>query len=374
VSAALEEHHSYLSLAHRAELYHAAIVQALSPGDTVADLGCGFGVLGLYCLEAGASQVWGIDSTDAIDIAAQTTARMGYAERYNCLHERSFRAQLSEPVDLLICDHVGHFGLDYGIIAMLEDARRRLLKPGGRIIPQAIALQIAGVASPLARNKLDAWQREPVPPAYAWLASYAANTKHVVSFSPDDLATKPVALGRVDLATDSPAVLSFAASLEVTANGALDGLGGWFACELAPGVTMTNAPGAPERIDRSQVLLGFEVPLAVIAGDTIAVTVKFRHEDGILAWSAHNPRTDQRARQSTWASLPLSASARLGASTKAQQLSTAGRARAALLALIDGARTGSEIEAEMLRLHAALFPSEAELIRFTRDELARSTG
>jgi protein arginine N-methyltransferase 1 len=343
------------------------------PGDLVGDLGCGFGVLGLLCLEAGAAHVWGIDSSDAVDIAAETMARQGFADRYTCMRESTFRAELPEEVDLLICDHVGYFGVDYGIVAMMDDARSRMLKPGGRVIPQALDLRVVGIASTQARDALRAWEKDTVPAAYSWLSSYAANAKHDVTFSADELATQAVPLGTVDLTQDSPDVLSFAATLVAEADGALDGLGGWFSCELAPGVTMTNAPDAPDRIARSQVLLGFEEPLAVSTGDRIDVAVKIRHEDTIISWSAHNPRTGQRQRQSTFASLPMSTNARLAPSMQPASLSRAGQARAALLALVDGTRSGSEIEAEMLRAHGELFPSEAELVRFVRAELARST-
>lgn len=372
VSATLSEHYSYLSEPRRHEAYRAAIAQVLRPGDLVADLGCGFGVLGLMCLEAGAAHVYGIDSTEAIGIAAETMAREAYADRYSCIRESTFRAELPERVDLLICDHVGYFGVDYGIVAMLDDARRRMLKPGGRVIPQALELMIAGIASPQARTALDAWEQNSVPNAYSWLSTYAVNSKHDVTFSASELATRPVSLGVLDLTQDSPELLAFAATIFAEADGEIDSLGGWFSCRLASGVTMTNAPQAPDRIARSQVLLGFERPLAVLAGDSIDVTVKIRHDDAIISWTARNPRTGQCVRQSTFASLPMNAAAGLSPSPGPQILGKAGQARVALLGLVDGARSGSEIEAEMLSTHCDLFPSKAELVRFVRAELARS--
>ena len=213
MSGTLSEHYRYLSDPRRHELYQSAIEQIVRPGDLVADLGCGFGVLGLLCLEAGAAHVFGLDQTDAIDIAAETMAGAGFTERYTCIRKSTFRAELPEKVDVLICDHVGYLGIDYGIIAMIEDARHRFLKPGGRVIPQAIELRIAGVASKQARDTLQAWQSEIVPSAYSWLSSYAANAKHDVQFAVDELATEPVTLGSVDLERDNPEVLTFTARL-----------------------------------------------------------------------------------------------------------------------------------------------------------------
>ena len=367
----LSEHLAYLSEPGRHAAYTAAIAHELKPGDLVADLGCGFGVLGLLCLEAGAAHVWGIDRTDAIDIAAESLARQGHADRYTCIQETTFRAELPEKVDLLICDHVGCFGVDYGIVAMMDDARRRFLKPGGRVIPQILELKIAGIASSRVRDILRAWEDGSVPQAYSWLSALAVNSKTYIDLTPDELATAPVSLGKVDLTTDSPELLSFTATLSADADGALDGLGGWFACELAPGATMTNAPDAADRIKRLQVLLGFEVPLKVSKGDSIEVAIKIRHDDAIISWAARNPRTGQHLRQSTFASLPMSAQRRAKAPEGPLTLGKTDKARAALFALVDGSRTASEVEAEMLRTHADLFPSQAELVRFVRAELAR---
>jgi len=123
---ALEEHYGYLSDAVRREKFERAVARAVKPGDTVADVGCGFGIFGLMALDAGASHVWGVDRSDAIEIARETMRRNGLAGRFTCLRETSFEAELPEKVDVVICDHVGYFGFDYGIIRLLDDARRRL--------------------------------------------------------------------------------------------------------------------------------------------------------------------------------------------------------------------------------------------------------
>ena len=136
MSSVLSEHLGYLSLEGRFAIYERALEAVLTPGDRVADLGCGFGVLGLQALRAGAGHVFGIDHSDAIEIARETMAREGLSNRYATIADTSYHAELPERVDLVVCDHVGFFGIDYGIIEMLEDARRRLLRPGGHVMPR----------------------------------------------------------------------------------------------------------------------------------------------------------------------------------------------------------------------------------------------
>jgi len=370
---ALEEHFGYLSDAVRRERFEGAVAAAVNPVDTVVDIGCGFGILGLMCLDAGASHVWGIDRSEAIEIARETMRRIGLADRYTCLKETSFQAELPHKVDIVICDHVGYFGIDYGIIKLLDDARRRFLKPDGKVMPAQLILQVAAVQSPECRALAQAWASEPIRAEFRWLQEYGVNSKHPREFSKQELAAAPAELGRIDLRNDSPDLLAFTARLEIDRTCELDGLAGRFACEIFEGVWMTNSPLAEDRIKRAQVFLPFATPLAVRAGDTLEISISVRHEVELISWSARVKRTGQSARQSTWTSTILDPKDRIPAAKHIPHLSRAGEARRTLLELIDGTATSAEIEQAMLRRHADLFPSAEQATRFVRFELNQST-
>ena len=369
---ALDEHFNYLSDPVRLERFEAAVARAVRRGDRVADIGCGFGILGLLCLKAGAARVWGIDRTDAIEIARETMARSGFADRYTCIHDSSFRVDLPERAEVVICEHVGYFGFDYGIVRTLGDARRRFLKPGGKIIPGQIALQVAAAQSPECRKLAEAWASQPVPAEYHWLRDYGVNTRHPRDFAPDEFASPPAELGRIDLGADNPEQFSFKTRLEIARDAALDGLAGWFACEIADDVWMTNSPLADDRINRTQVFLPFASPLPVTAGDAIEVAVSIRHEDSLIAWTARVERTGQTARQSTWKSTILLPQDKVPAAKRIPHLTGIGAARKTLLELVDGDATYGEIAAAMQAAHPSLFPTGEEIARFVRMELARS--
>jgi predicted RNA methylase len=196
----LEEHLAYISDGKRLDCFKEAIGKIVRPGDFVVDLGCGFGVIGLMCLRAGAAQVWGIDRTPAIEIARESMARAGLGDRYICIRETSQRVALPELVDIVICDHVGYFGFDYGILATLDDARRRFLKPGGKVAPSCIKPMLAAVQSADLRKKAEARRADPVPLEYDWLREYGVNTMHAVQFQlkPEELLSAPATLGAID--------------------------------------------------------------------------------------------------------------------------------------------------------------------------------
>ncbi|MES2492325.1 MAG: 50S ribosomal protein L11 methyltransferase [Pseudomonadota bacterium] len=361
-----------MSDAVRTEAFRQAITQAVKPGDVVADVGCGVAVLGLMCLEAGAARVWGIDCTDAIEIARETAQRAGFADRYHCVGESSFRAVLPEPVDVVICDHVGYFGIDYGIIQIATDARRRFLRPGGRVIPGRITLQVAGVTSPDCRAKAEAWAGPDVPAAFHWLRDSGINIKYSQLLDRETVITGQSALGTIDLNAEIPDAVRFDAELVAVSAGQLDGLGGWFDCEIVEGVTMTNSPLADRPIRRPQVFLAFDRPLTVDEGDRISVSVSIRPDAAVIAWSGRNCRTGEAFRQSTWRSQILREEDFAPKGTQIRSLTPVGAALQAILGYVDGRRTDREIEDLVLHNHPGLLPSDEEVRKLVRSELARS--
>ncbi len=371
MTATLDEHRGYIGDVVRMERFRRAIAEAVRPGDVVVDLGCGFGVLGLMCLRHGAARVWGIDHSDAIEIARETAARSGFADRYRCLSSPSFRAELPERVDVIICDHVGYFGIDYGIVAVLADARRRMLKPGGRVIPGKLVLQVAGVVSDLCRRRTDEWGAPQIPVEFRWLAELGANTKRGVSFAAQDIVTDPVPLLTIDLAAESNDFLSGEAELIADKCGALDGIAGWFDCAIVPGVAMTNSPVALDRIDRDQAFFPFSEPLAVEPGDRIRVVLTLRHDSDIYGWKARNLRTGERRSHSTVRSRILGMDALSRKDDRVVQIGPLTQAARIVAGYVDGQRTFHEIEEAVICNHPALMPSETELRRFVQGELAR---
>ena len=374
MSEVLTEHYDYLSLEGREALYAGAIAQAVRHGDVVADLGCGFGILGIQCLRAGAARVYGIDSSGAIDIARESVARAGLADSYTCIRGSTYRTSLPEQVDLVICDHVGWFGLDYNIVPMLEDARLRLLRPGGRILPQRLRLVIAGASSDRCRALADRWAMPPVPADYHWLGEYQRNTKHSHEYLPQDLCTAPVTLGDIDLRQDNPDSFTFSAVLMADRDVRFDGIAGWFECELADDIWMTNSPLASQRIARNQIFLAANEPIDLNRGETVKVALRCRKEGDMLGWTITPPGGGARQKMSTFNSFGIEKSDLAGLGKGPLALSQAGEMRRAVLSLVDGTRTAEEIEQAALDAFPTLFPTEQQIRLFVRGELARSAA
>ena len=213
---------------------------------------------------------------------------------------KSSQIELPERVDVVICDHVGYFGFDYGVVEFFADARKRFLKPGGTLIPSSIRLNIAAVGAQRCDELANGWSAEGIPEEFHWLRKHAVNTKHAVNLERGDVLAAPAVLGDIDLHADNPEFFSWNAELRIERDGLMHGLAGWFECELAEGVWMTNSPLAEAPIRRPQAFLPIDEAVQVKAGDTVRATVMARPADHLIAWVVEFPASGQRFAHSTW--------------------------------------------------------------------------
>ena len=374
MSGVLEEHLGYLSLPHRLDLYRAAVEKIVQPGDHVVDVGCGTAVLGMLCLQAGAAYVHAIDSSVAIEVARETLFRAGHASKADFIRGSSFQVDLPMRVDVVICDHVGYFGFDYGLIGLLADARKRFLKPGGMLIPGRLKLHIAAVESQKGRQLADGWQAPGIPFEFHWVRQNSVNSKHAVNLQREELLTAPSKLCCINLQADQPDFFSWSAYLTLKRDGVLHGLAGWFECELAESVWMTNSPLSDVSIGRPQAFLPIEEALPVKCGEVLYVTVMARPADHMIAWVVAHPASGRRFSHSTWQG-DLLDQARIirNQPEYVPQVSRTARARSLVLGYCDGQRSVAQVQEEVLRDHPALFPSTEEITRFVTTVLSRDT-
>ena len=186
---------------------------------------------------------------------------------------------------------------------------------------------------------------------------------------------------RAASATFSPvagdAVLRVHDTVAIARAGQLHGIAGWFSAELCPGVDMTNAPGAPARINRRNVFLPLHPVVAVAPGDLVTIDIRIRPVDLIVTWTVEVTRTSApaekiRVRHSTLGGMLLSREdLRSHAPTSRPRLNPRGEARRTLLSLCDGRRPLEEIEREVFRLHPALFPTPGDAQAFVAEVVAR---
>lgn len=139
------EHEKMLADAKRVDTYQQAISKLIGPGDIVVDLGTGSGILSLFAVQSHAKKVYAIDHSEFIEIAKEVSLRNGGSEIiFEKVNSRSFNPP--EKMDVILHEQIGDDLFDENMIENIFDLKRRILKPGGRVIPGKFELFLEPVS------------------------------------------------------------------------------------------------------------------------------------------------------------------------------------------------------------------------------------
>ena len=372
MSVLLDEHRQLLADRKRVDALSRTIAAIVAPGDVVLDVASGTGILGLLACRAGASRVYCIEQSGIIELARELARANGFAERMHFVMAHSSWADVPESVDVIVCDQIGHFGFEAGIVEIIADVRSRFLRPGGRIIPAAVTLHVAPVELPELRNDLKFWATPLTGLDMSPAESVAVNSGHPLPLSPDALLGPSVPVCLIDLAQVVDEPMSFTASLTAARDGILDGIGGWFVADLGAGVTMTNAPGDADRIDRRNVVFPIDPPVDVQSGDDITVSMRIRPSDLLVHWVVTVRNGEYRSSHSTLMGMLLTREELRRTNPHfVPSLTARGEARKTVLALCDGGHTLDCIEREVFGRHRPLFRDYNEAQVFVAEVVTR---
>lgn len=132
----------------RNQAYLTALEGAVTPHTSVFEIGTGSGLLAMMAAKLGAKQV---TTCEAVPLIAQTAQRIvadnGLDKTVKVVAKRStdltIGEDMAEKADILVSEIFSSELLGEYVLPSLEDAKRRLLKPGGRVIPAAGHIMIA---------------------------------------------------------------------------------------------------------------------------------------------------------------------------------------------------------------------------------------
>jgi protein arginine N-methyltransferase 1 len=150
------EFHDLLLNDHiRMVAYRAAIEESVQPGMSVLDLGTGTGILAQWALEAGAERVYGVDvNATILGTAVERIQRAGYGGRFHPIHGLSYDVRLPERVDVIVSEVMGNLADNEDCVRILIDARRRLLRDSGRMIPSRLDSYLVPVSAARAHDQV----------------------------------------------------------------------------------------------------------------------------------------------------------------------------------------------------------------------------
>ncbi|PHH51466.1 Protein arginine N-methyltransferase 3 [Ceratocystis fimbriata CBS 114723] len=113
----------------------------------VLDIGCGTGILSMFCAKAGAKKVIAVDNSAIIDKARENIFANGLGNIITCIAGRIEEVNLPvEKVDVIISEWMGYALLYEAMLQSVLWARDKYLQPGGLLVPSLSTLVIAPVS------------------------------------------------------------------------------------------------------------------------------------------------------------------------------------------------------------------------------------
>ena len=234
----------------RTAAFRASIDATVEPGDIVLDVGAGSGILSLFAARAGAARVYAVErAPGAAALARQLVEAHGLRGGVCVIEAPAETASLPEPVDVIVSEWLGPYGVDENMLAPVLAARDRWLKPGGRLIPSSVTAWLAPVHHAAGREAT-AFLGRPYGLDLSALSPFSLDEAVwlPVGVEPQCLRAEPQTLWETDCAR-TPAARAhqpYAAELAFRlTEGGVNGVVAWFSAEMPGTDPLSNGPGQP---------------------------------------------------------------------------------------------------------------------------------
>jgi type III protein arginine methyltransferase len=227
--------------------YEAALRRVIRPGCRVLEIGTGSGLLAMMAARAGAAEVITCECNPAVAAAAsEIIARNGFADRIRLVAKHSsdleIGVDLNGPADVLVSELVTNNLISNGVLPAMEQAVRRLLRPGAKIIPARGAIRVA-----LAEDR-EAHREEAGTVEGFDLSPFnqLAAPCYGISVGDERLALRsvPADLFCFDFQSGGPFPEGRATVPLVALTGCVNGIAQWFRLEMDEGGWYEDFPGA----------------------------------------------------------------------------------------------------------------------------------
>jgi len=275
----------------------------LFKGRIVLDVGCGTGILSMFCAKAGAKRVIAVDNSDIIGKARENIFENGLQDTVTCVRGKIEEVAMPvEEVDVIVSEWMGYCLLYESMLDSVLYARDKYLRKDGLMVPSHAVLRIAPTAdSELVASHVDFW-KEVYGFKMTSMLEKVYDEALIRSVEPSDLAADGAVFLELDLHKATVDDLTFTSQFQLTWKegfGHLDGFVIWFDIYFARSrkevahidwtiptvsekgmVAFTTGPGAMQTHWQQGALLikgGLE---KVNQGDILAGSVGYRKKKG----------------------------------------------------------------------------------------------
>jgi ATP-dependent protease HslVU (ClpYQ) peptidase subunit len=272
----------------RTSSFLAGIAETVNPEDVVIDIGTGTGVLALAAARAGAKHVYAIEASAIGDIAEATFEANGMADRITLLRGWSTRINLPERADVLVSEIIGNEPLGENVLEVTRDARKRLLKPGARMVPSKVRVLGIPITLPeaeFARHRLTAGTLQSWRSWYGidfdLLAAVDRGPAPVFFPRPQksrawETISEPILLAEVDLSEIERLMIDRSVTVSANTSGILNGMLVYFELDLGPTTRLSTHPHKADENCHWRSMVWVLDPLPLTAGERFKITYQYR--------------------------------------------------------------------------------------------------
>lgn len=225
-------HYDMLSDKIRTETYKDAILhnKETLKDKVVLDLGCGTGILSMFCATAGAKRVYALDQSEVIYHAMDIIRENNMQDVINPIKGRLENTKLEEKVDIIVSEWMGYFLLFEGMLDSVIYARDNFLKSGGLLLPDQCNISLVASGDIDTHRKLiDFWSN-----VYGYkmncMKSEVVREASIDVVASTNIISTPYIVKNIDINTCNIDVMDFTSDfkLEITEDGVLTSLVGYF--------------------------------------------------------------------------------------------------------------------------------------------------
>lgn len=273
--------------------YDAALRQAITPGCTVIDIGAGFGVFSLLACKYGAGHVIAIEPDPSIELVMPLAKANGCADRITVVRDMSTNYTPEHKADVIVSDIRGSSPLFEYNIPTIKDARARLLKPGGTLLPMRDTVRVALVNSANAhRSSRYPWLSNRYGLDLSGVHSFAVNKQSSVALGLKSMVSEAATLAVLDYRTITETNVDTTLELVATHDRTAHGLLMWFDAEIAEGLSFSTGPGQP-RMVYGQMFFPLTHAVKMKRGDRLVLRMRATHSGGGYIWTWDSQFIDQ---------------------------------------------------------------------------------
>lgn len=243
-------HYDMLSDKVRTESYRDAILKNKETlhDKVVLDLGCGTGILSMFCATAGAKKVYALDQSEVIYHAIDIIQENNLQDKIKTVKGRLENTKLEEKVDIIVSEWMGYFLLFEGMLDSVVYARDNYLKPGGLLLPNKCNISLVANGDVDTHQKLINFWSDVYGYKMNCMKSEVIREASIDIVASKNIVSEPSIIKNIDINTCNTDVMDFTSDfkLKITKDGSLTSLVGYFDTffDLPQNISFSTGPNS----------------------------------------------------------------------------------------------------------------------------------